>query len=592
MRRRNVLSGAAAIIALQGALPPRSRTRTAAATVAGRVRPGIPGWPGGADWERLRQAVNGRLSPVALPDFADPAVHQLIADPFYLQDQPGLTENSGWLDAWRSSPSRYVVAAESAAHVAAAVRFAGVHNLRLVVKGTGHSYLGTSNAPDSLLVWTRRMNAITVHDGFVPQGSGAAGVPAVSVGAGAIWLHVYQAVTGGAGRYVQGGGCTTVGVAGLVQGGGFGSFSKTYGTAAASLLEAEIVTADGATRVVNSAREPDLFWALKGGGGGTFGVVTRLTLATHRLPETFGSVRWTLHARSDEAYRRLLARFIDLYATGLFNPHWGEQVYVRPDNRFGVMMAFQGLTQAQAQAAWQPLVDFVKANAADYEDQESFIAQEVPARYFWSAELYRRYAPWAVTFDSRPGASPTDFCWRGDSHQAGAFWDTFTSAWLPASLLLPQNQARLVDAWFGASRHWQVEFAFNKGLAGAPTAAIEAARNTAMNPDVLEAFALAISASYGASAFSGFPAPEPATAGARRSRVQAAMTALRAAAPDTGAYVNECDYFQPDWQRAFWGRNHPRLADIKRRYDPDGLFFVHHGVGSEAWSTDGFTRLL
>ena len=156
------------------------------------------------------------------------------------------------------------------------------------------------------------MNAVTVHDGFTPQGSEAAPVPAVSAGAGCIWLHLYQAVTGGAGRYVQGGGCTTVGVPGLVQGGGFGSYSKAYGTAAASLLEAEIVTADGETRIVNKAREPDLFWALKGGGGGTFGVVTRVTPATHELPRTFGALHADLRARSDEAYRRLLARFYRL----------------------------------------------------------------------------------------------------------------------------------------------------------------------------------------------------------------------------------------------------------------------------------------
>jgi FAD/FMN-containing dehydrogenase len=69
------------------------------------------------------------------------------------------------------------------------------------------------------------------------------------------------------------------------------------------------------------------------------------------------------------------------------------------------------------------------------------------------------------------------------------------------------------------------------------------------------------------------------------------MAALRAAVPATGAYVNECDYFQPDWQKAFWGANYERLFQIKSRYDPDGLFFVHHGVGSEDWSPDGFTRL-
>ncbi len=150
------------------------------------------------------------------------------------------------------------------------------------IRGGGHSYLGTSNAPDSLLIWTRRMNDITLHDAFVAQGCAGreAPQPAVTVGAGAIWMHTYNAVTTKGGRYVQGGGCGTVGVAGLVQGGGFGSYSKFYGTAGAALLEAEIVTADGEVRIANACTHADLFWALKGGGGGSFGVVTRLTLRT------------------------------------------------------------------------------------------------------------------------------------------------------------------------------------------------------------------------------------------------------------------------------------------------------------------------
>jgi len=556
-----------------------------------RVRPGMRGWPADADWAELNRATNGRLSSVTVPRLDGPDAKKLLSNPFYVGDQPGLTQSSGWLDAWRSSPSAYVVAAESAADVAAAVRFALAHDLRLVVKGRGHSYLGASSAPDSLLVWTRKMDAVTVHDAFTPARSGAAPVPAVSVGAGCMWLHAYRAVTLGAGRYVQGGGCTTVGVAGLVQGGGFGSFSKAHGTAAASLLEAEIVTAAGETRVVNQVQDPDLFWALKGGGGGTFGVVTRLTLATHELPKTFGAVSVSIHARSDDGYLRLLACFVDLYATNLFNPHWGEQVRAGPNNRLEVSMVFQGLTQDEARAAWKPLIDFVDANGADYDGQNSLFVAALPARDFWNPEVLRRLAPSAVSLDGRPGAAPTDFWWAGDGDQVGAFWHAYTSAWMPASLLKPQNQVRLVDAWFGASRHWTVSFHFNKGLAGAPGAAIEAARNTAMNPDVLDAFALAIVASEGPPAFPGLPAPEVPAARAHRTRVQAAMAALRAAAPNTGAYVNECDYFQADWQRAFWGPNHPRLARIKRRYDPDGLFFVHHGVGSEEWSADGFTRL-
>ena len=512
----------------------------------------------------------------------------LLANPFFVGDQPGLTQSSGWLDAWRSSPSAYVVAAENAADVAAAVRFAHTHNLRLVVKGGGHSYFGTSNAPDSLLLWTRKMNAIAVHDKFTPVGSTVAPVPAVSLGAGCIWLHAYQAVTGGAGRYVQGGGCTTVGVTGLIMGGGFGSFSKAYGLAAASLLEAEVVTADGIVRTVNEAREPDLFWALKGGGGGTFGIVTRLTLATHPLPDKFGALNLTLRARSDEAFRELIGRFVDLYASDLFNPHWGEQVRAGPDNRLRVMMVFQGLSKAQALAAFKPLLDFARANPSDYDGLDTVSASDVSAGYLWNAWLLRLFARSAIEFDGRAEASWTDFWWRGDGAQVGAFWHAYASTWLPATLLEPSQRAGLVDAWFSASRHWTVSLHFNKGLAGAPDAAIAAARNTPMNPDVVSAFALAITAASGsAPASNSTPGPEART---RAQRVQAAVKALRMIAPATGAYFNECDYFQPDWQQAFWGPHYPRLKEIKERYDPDGLFFVHHGVGSEGWSLDGFTR--
>jgi FAD/FMN-containing dehydrogenase len=572
-----------------GAALAASTTLRVAPTHAGaveRVRPGMPGWPNETEWAALNDATNGRLSRVTPAAINPSDAKTLLSNPFYIADQVALTQSAGWLDGWRSSPSAYVVAAESAADVAAAVSFAGAHNLRLVIRGGGHSYLGTSNAPGSLLIWTRKMDGVTMHDGFVPAGSGASPVSAVSLGAGCKWLHAYQAVTGGAGRYVQGGGCTTVGVAGLLLGGGFGSFSKAYGMAAASLLEAEIVTADGLIRIVNEGRDADLFWALKGGGGGTFGVVTRLTVATHSLPNKFGVLNWTLQARSDEAYRRLLARFVDLYALSLFNPHWGEQARAGPDNRLRITMVFQGISKDEATAAFRPLMEFANANAADYEGQTSLEVADVSARYLWNAWLLRFFAASAVKFDGRSGASWSDFWWSGDGGQVGAFWHAYASAWLPASPLEPSSRSQLVDAWFTASRHWGVSFHFNKGLAGAPQAAIAAARNTAINPDVLTAFALAIIADSSSQAN---PVPDLAARN-RATRVHAAMAALRVAAPGTGAYVNECDYFQENWQQAFWGPNYARLAAVKSRYDPHGLFTVHHGVGSEGWSADGFSR--
>jgi FAD/FMN-containing dehydrogenase len=114
-----------------------------------------------------------------------------------------------------------------------------------------------------------------------------------------------------------------------------------------------------------------------------------------------------------------------------------------------------------------------------------------------------------------------------------------------------------------------------------------------MNPAVLDAFALAIIGAEGPPAFAGIPGATPDLAAAREAAtgVSRAMDELLRAAPGAGSYVSESDYFERTWQSSFWGRNYPKLARVKRKYDPTGLFFVHHGVGSEAWSADGFTRL-
>ena len=311
------------------------------------------------------------------------------------------------------------------------------------------------------------MEAVTLHDAFTPAGSREVPVPAVSVGAGCIWGHVYDAVTTRGGRYVQGGGCTTVGVAGLVQGGGFGSFSKTYGLAAASLLEAEIVTADGVVRTVNTAREPDLFWALKGGGGGTFGVVTRLTLRTHDLPSTFGVLHWSLRATSDTAFERFLERFVDLYAERLFNPHWGEQASARPGNRFEALMLFQGLDAAAAREAWRPLIEYVATRSDEVQVEQELLVAAIPARRLWDEAFVEQHLAAAITPDTRPGARPGDWWWTGNTQEAGAFWHGYQTAWLPASLLQVDARSRFAQAWFGASRHWSTTLHFNKGLAGA-----------------------------------------------------------------------------------------------------------------------------
>lgn len=604
MNRRDLLKAAIALPFLPGVFSGglASAWAGAAAPLRSRVRPGDPAWPSPARWEQLKRDVGGRLlklkSPFAgcgstLAGAACDEVLKHLDNPFYVGDQPALTQTSGWADAWTSQPSVYAVAAESTADVVAAVNFAREHHLRLVVKGGGHSYQGTSDAPDSLLMWTRHMNAVHLHDGFVGQGCAGAQAPqpAVTVEAGAMWIDAYDAVTTRGGRYVQGGGCTTVGVAGLVQSGGFGSFSKNYGTAAAGLLEAEIVTADGQVRVANACTNPDLFWGIKGGGGGSLGVITRLTLRTRALPEFFGGVFGAIRASSDAAYRTLIAKMVRLYQRDLCNPHWGEQMTFRSDNTLHLAMVFQGLDKSQAEKVWAPFLDWVRAHE-EYSFAEPVQVMALPARHFWDAEFFRQHAPGLMVGDDRPGAPRNHVLWAGDQGQVGWFIHAYKSAWLPASLLRGDRQSRLVDALFACTRHWGVALHFNKGLAGAPAAEIAAAKDTAMNPQVLNAFALAIIAADGPPAFPGMGvAPDLPAAREDAAGIGKAMDELLKVVPGAGSYVSESDYFERDWPTSFWGANYSRLAAVKRQYDPAGLFFVHHGVGSEAWSADGFTRV-
>lgn len=561
----------------------------AAWRLPGRAQPQA-GWPTDAQWAQLRERVGDALVAVQSPwaacradRAACDALFEGLRNPYFISDHAGLTQTLGWVDAWASQPSAQAVVARSAADVAAAVDFARTHRLRLAVKGGGHSYKGQSNAANSLLVWTRQLRSAALHEAFVPQGAPAGSPPqrAVSLGAGVLWGQAYDAVTTQAGGYVQGGGCLSVGVAGLVLSGGFGSFSKAFGLACASLLEAEVVTADGQVRIANAHTHADLFWGLKGGGGCSLGIVTRLTLRVHALPANFGAVNFTVQATSDAAFRRLIGWLMDLVQAQLLNPHWGEQIRLRRNNTAVVSMVFQGLSRRQAMAVWQPLLDAIDAAPDDYRSAFApFKIVTTSSRDFWSPTLMKRVLGFMAR-DDRPGAAPTNVFWRGDQAQAGQVLHAYQSAWLPAALLQPDRRTALADALFEATRHWSVSLHLNKGLAGASPDVLAAARDTAMHPAVLDAFALAISAAEGPAAYPDLPDRQPDTAQAR-TRAQAvarAMGRLRALAPRSGAYLAESNYFQPDWPQAFWGANAARLRAVKTRYDPEGLFSVHHGIG-------------
>ena len=178
-----------------------------------------------------------------------------------------------------------------AADVRDAVSFCTEHDVGVRARSGGHSYAGYSTASKGAVLDLRELNRITVD-----QEAATA-----TVGAGAQLIDMYTALAAD-GLTVPAGSCPSVGIAGVTLGGGFGLAARHFGLTIDSLVGAEIVTADGRLRSVDPVSDPDLLWALKGGGGGNFGVVTAFTFKAHPMPSTatYFEVMWPWSA-ADEA---------------------------------------------------------------------------------------------------------------------------------------------------------------------------------------------------------------------------------------------------------------------------------------------------
>ena len=235
-----------------------------------RCLPSSPCWPTDIQWQKFSKHLDGKLvKPEQLTLACQTDINsqecknQLIQikNPFYVQSKPGGTQTQGWLNAWENTPSIYAVQAKTTQDIALAVDFAREHNLRIVVKGGGHDYLGRSSAPDSLLVWTHDMREVKYIPNFVPTGAPQAesAIPVITAEAGTRWIEAYNVATNQNHLYVQGGGCASVGAAGgFIQGGGFGSLSKKFGTGAAGIVQVEVVTANGKILIANQYQNSDL----------------------------------------------------------------------------------------------------------------------------------------------------------------------------------------------------------------------------------------------------------------------------------------------------------------------------------------------
>lgn len=500
-----------------------------------------------------------------------------LTDPFAVVDDPTRYQTTGWFRAFDSRPGAVVVVARDTSDIATTVAFCAEREIPVVARATGHDYLGRSTCPDGVVIATHLMRNVVLGDSHPTDGGATYVGPVAQLQVGARWIDAYGELDP-RNLYIQGGGCTTVGVAGFTLGGGFGSFSRRFGTSAGNLLEAEIVTATGEVLRTHESENPDLFWALRGGGAG-LGIASQLTMRTHPRPTMLGAAVGTVRAHTARAYRQLIRELVD-YMPTLCDDHWGEQIRLHEDGTLQVLMLAADVTDSEACDAWRPLLSWVSEKSHDFDVNVDVRANEF--RSFWDASAWESVAPEMIRHRPSPSDNSGHFWWADNQKAVSQYIHAYASRWLTMRAVA-ETPDTVADALFEATRHWSVSLHFNKALAGASPIALERERTTAINPVAFESAALVIIEAGEQPAAPGVPGNEPDFERASRDaeRVAAAMAPIRRVTPDSGSYVNESDYFEPDWQTSFWGPHYERLLAVKRRYDPNNVFRIHHAVGSD-----------
>ena len=297
-----------------------------------RCFPGDACWPTPSEWTALNQSLNGKL--VATVPLASPC-HDDDFGPFDAQrcaelqstwffPETHFETSSAIMAAYltndscnpflpRESPCvlgnyiSYAVDASSAVDFQKAIDFVQKRNIRLTIRNTGHDYNGKATGAGAVCIWTHNMKSMDVLDYTSPTYTGKA----LKMGAGVQVIDAYQYAYD-RGLVVVGGNCPTVGMAGgYTQGRCHSPLSSKFGMAADQALEWEVVTAEGEHLIASPSQNPDLYWALSGGGGGTYGVVASLTVKAHPdLTTSAANLTFTTAGISQDSFWSVIEPFI------------------------------------------------------------------------------------------------------------------------------------------------------------------------------------------------------------------------------------------------------------------------------------------
>ncbi|MFI6053979.1 FAD-binding oxidoreductase [Streptomyces violascens] len=474
--------------------------------------PSPPSASAPADWNALAHSLQGKLVRPADADYA--AARQLYNTRY---------------DTQRPDAVAYVA---HEADVQECLAYARAHRTPISVRSGGHDYAGWSSGTGRLVIDVSRLNGVAA-DG--------------TIGAGARLIDIYTDLAG-TGRAIPGGSCPTVAVSGLTLGGGHGVTARAYGLTCDSLTSVRLVTADGRKLTASGKENPDLFWALRGAGNGNFGVVTGFTFRTHQAPQA-----------------------VTAYLTW---PWRQAQAVVEAWQEWGPSQAdeiWSAAHLASAAGGGTPTINIAAFSIGAYGDLQNALdrladragapAASVSLRRTGFQDAMLLYAGCSTFSQAQchlPGKTP------GRNPQGVLQRETYAAKSDFYTKPLPQAGVR--QLLIGSEEFTRIAAADNGGSGTIVLTALGGAVNR-VAPDAT-AFVHRTSrvlAQYIASWQAGALG---ATQQSWLTRTHGAMRPYASGA----AYQNYPDPQLTDWRTAYYGAAAPRLAQLKKQYDPTRLF--------------------
>lgn len=555
-------------------------------------------WPSAAEWNELNTTVNGRLiatEPPASSCYPGPeedpkrcayvdenwshAVFQ-ASDPIGLSYPTNITcapvnfsagEHPGSCSLGKQP--LYAVNATNEGDIVAAVNFARGRNVRLVIKETGHDLLGRSEGGASLLIWTRYLrNGIESLEAYQSPCEEAESWKgsAMHINGGYTWSDVYP-VAEQHGKVVVGGGTPSVSsTGGWMQGGGHGPASREFGFGADQVLSARVVLADGCIITASPCENQDIYFAIRGGGPGTYGVVLSTTIkAWPQVSVQVQNVAIAPLSRNTsallDAITTLYSSYPDLNDAGFAG--YGTWSVASPAPLFanftaGYIHGFYTFnkTVQEGRNAFAKILE----KLLPYNGTSLFVSVT-----YESFDKYWTFYNEVGSIEPPVGSTP--------AHGSRLF----------SRASVQDNVAGLRDMLDTVAGKPD-EFTSNSFelVSGGRVFQDAADQFSGLNPAWRKSYFSHIVARSWAPG-----SPEEVQSAVRRDITYNKVAATEKQAPDTGAYMNEADRLDPNWQRNFYGEHYERLLEIKQRRDPGGVFYCPTCVGSAGWEEDDEARL-